>query len=155
MLLGIFIAIALTVASSPIRPQGPPPPPPTCDPIPGTLSYRGLISGCTEATQTPCIVGEQVQFDFKFTNPFPFQGFYNWLPEGGAIPIPTTNATYTHRYTSPGAFPATVVIFVCVPHPTFASRTVTVVNGAAVPISRTALGMLALSLVLLASLRIR
>jgi hypothetical protein len=116
-----------------VRTNGPPPPPPSCGPIPGTLSYHGHSSGCTEASQTPCFAGENVRFDFRFVNPFIFNGSYAWLPEGGATPTFTTVPTLNHQYLSAGRFNARVVVFACYPNPTVVDQTVTVVNSAAVP----------------------
>src|SRR5262249_9620463 len=118
--------------------------------------YHGLISGCTETSHTPCFDGEAVQFQFTFTNPFVFEGGYSWLPEGGSTPIFTTVPTLTHQYLSSGSFNAKVVVFACVPNPTVASQTVTVVNSSAIPLStREGLALLALTLLVVALVALR
>jgi hypothetical protein len=152
---GTFVIASIAAADSK-RVQGPPPPPLDCNPVPGTLSYRGLLSGCSEGSSTPCFAGEAVRFQFTFTNPYLFQSSYAWLPEGGSTPIFTAVPELTHRYSSSGNFLPTVIVFACVPHPTVASQTLTVVNSAAIPaVTREGLAALALCLALLASTKLR
>jgi hypothetical protein len=118
-----FVAIVCSVGGDSALGQGPPPPP-TCSAVPGVLSYRGLLSGCSETTQIPCFAGEVIHFQFEFANPFFFQGSYAWLPAGGSAPIFTDVPAFDYQYISSGTFAATVVVFACVSNPTIASQPV-------------------------------